>query len=95
MSDKENQVEPAFMCFPGHKASMTITHNDHKSYYQSAEDWIKEESMYDWDSEEEKARAIELDSIWTVQWYPRTPNTFYSVAASTLEAALIFAGKYE
>ena len=35
---------------------------------------------------EEKLKAIELDSVWELQWYPDTPIGSYYVAASSLEA---------
>jgi len=80
---------------PKHKASLTITHNDHKDYYDSIDDWAKKNDKaelfgcnYEWVSEEEKQRAIELDSLWTMQAYPHTPIGFYSYCASSLEALI-------
>lgn len=82
------------MEFPQHKCSLTLTHNDHRDYYQSAEDWIEENSdRLNWESDDAKGRAIETDSIWTLQWYPDTPIGFYCVAAPTLEEVLALAGK--
>lgn len=77
------------MIFPEYKASMTLTHNDHKSYYESPENWIEEHADWcDWENTEAKQRAIDTDSIWTIQWYPDTPIGFICVAAPTLEEAL-------
>lgn len=79
------------LTFPKHKASMHITHNDHKSSYETAEDWIlcNDDNHYaDWISAEEKAKALETDSIWTLQWYPETPIGFCCVAASSFEALM-------
>lgn len=73
---------------PDHKCSLTIVHNDHKNIYQSAEEWIEENTFYQWISEEEKKKAIENDSIWTIQVYPETPIGFYAYAASNLETLL-------
>jgi len=86
-------IKAVVMCFPTHKTSMTIQHNDHKSVYISVSDWIKEDDMCDWESEEEKQRAIDSDELWTIQWYPKTPVSFCAVAASTLESALAFINK--
>lgn len=75
------------MNFPKHKCGMLIYHNDHKNSYESIVDAV-EDSFCDWVSEEEKQKAIETGSIWTVQWYPDTPVGFCVRTASTLEAAL-------
>ena len=75
------------MNFPKHKCGLFLTHNEHKDYYQKAEDWIKEVD-YDWADEESKMRAINTDEVWTLHWYPDTPIGFYSIAAPTLEELL-------
>ena len=41
---------------PDHKCSLTIVHNDHKNIYQSAEEWIEENTFCQWISEEEKKK---------------------------------------
>lgn len=75
---------------PPHKASFSITHNEHKNYYspisreiEERPDWYDDES---WVSVEEKAKAIATDEVWTAQWYPETPVGSYTLHASTLEA---------
>ena len=55
------------------------THADIGDHYGYLEDC-------DWVSPEEKLKAIELDSVWELQWYPDTPIGSYYVAASSLEA---------
>ena len=83
---------------PAHKAGMTITHNNHKNYYQTADQWIeedeKENEFYTWENEQEKQKAIAKNEIWTMQWYPNTPVGFNCIAASSLESLLTFAAKY-
>lgn len=85
------------MKFPKHKAGLFLTHNEHKDYYQSAEDWLKEQisdskdPLYSWESEEAMVRAIATDSIWVLHWYPDTPIGFYCIAAPTLEELLAYA----
>jgi hypothetical protein len=47
-----------------------------------------------WVSEDEKARGVETNSCWELQWYPDTPIGSYSMAASSLPA-LVAAVKAE
>lgn len=79
------------MKFPHHEASLHLTHNDHKSVYETAEQWIAdndERGFAEWISEEQKQKAIETDSIWTLQWYPNTPVGFNCLAAADLDLLL-------
>lgn len=88
------------MKLPKHKCSLTITHNEHKDYYQTAKDeiekWDDPEMNYliEWSSPESKQKAIETDEIWCMTWYPNTPIGFYSIATSNLEELLEFSNKY-
>jgi hypothetical protein len=70
--------------FPAHKAGLNLEHNQHKNYYEKAEDWIAENEWCDWENEEAKQKAIVSDEIWTIQWYPDTPVGFIAIAAPTL-----------
>lgn len=71
--------------FPAHKAGLSLEHNEHKNYYESAEQFIaNSELAKDFESPEAMTRAIEADSIWVLQWYPETPVGFHRVAATTL-----------
>lgn len=78
--------------FPEHKASLHVTHNQHKAYYQSIEDYIAEEEIgkaeYEWATPTSKERAIATDSLWEVQWYPDTPIGFCLKYGATLEEIL-------
>lgn len=82
------------MKFPSHKGALILIHNDHANYYQSVEDWIVEQEnfgetpWFNWVSPEERQRAIDTDSVWTLRWYPHTPVGFIALAASTLEALM-------
>lgn len=81
------------MNLPPHKCGLFLSHNEHKDYYESAEEWLIERSVQPaWESEEHRRRAIESDEIWVLQWYPETPVGFNIVAAPTLEELLAFAG---
>ena len=84
------------MKFPEHKASLHLTHNDHKSCYETVaevadDDWHKGT----WISEEEKALSIKHNDMWEIQWYPETPIGFYKLSAYNLNKLLEKACKYE
>lgn len=80
---------------PAHDAGLSLEHNQHRSVYDTAEQWIAENDWCDWESDEAKREAIEIDSIWTLQWYPDTPVGFYAVAAPTLADLLRIAANAE
>jgi hypothetical protein len=79
-------VVPTFDWLPKHAAGLYITHNDHKNVYCTIEDHYGYIDDREWVSPEEKLKAIELDSVWELHWYPDTPIGSYKVAASSLEA---------
>lgn len=82
------------MELPEHKAGLTLTHNDHKSVYETVEEFIAGEFYDDaFESAEARQRAIDTDQLWTLQWYPNTPVGFINVAAPTLEELLSWAGR--
>ena len=74
--------------FPPHKCSLTLTHNQHKGYYESISDYIGRDDRIQWVSEEEKQKAVKTNEIWELQWYPDTPVGFYCAGASTLDALM-------
>lgn len=67
---------------PAHECGLYLVHNEHKDVYQSVEDFYDEE---DFTSEEEWKKAIKENSVWSLQWYPRTPVGFGRICASSLE----------
>ena len=75
-------------------SSITITFNDHAgSYFTIEQDEERQKQwgtclLYDWVSQDERARAIELNSIWVCQWYPQSANAFHALAASSLPVLL-------
>lgn len=73
---------------PTHKASLSLEHNEHKSSYESIEEWTAFLGLSDdeWASPGEKEKAIREDSLWMLQWYPETPIGFHRIAASSIEA---------
>ncbi len=77
----------------GKHSSMDISFNDFASNYTTAKDETEAphgavSDVADWVSEEERAKAIEANSVWRIQWYPSTPIGSYTVMASSLEALL-------
>ena len=85
------------MKFPPHKASMTITHNQHKDYYQDITKYIQEEERenhFNWPNDKERELAIATNEIWEVHWYPKTPIGFHCVVAATFDKALEFACEF-
>lgn len=80
------------MIFPPHKASLTLTHNDHKGVYESVANAIEIGSFgYTdecWVSEFQKQKAIDTDECWSLQWYPNTPVVFCILSAADLDALL-------
>lgn len=83
--------------WPRHEASLHLTHNDHKTVYQTVQQSIDDESHgYGkdcWVSEEQKQKAIETNDCWILQWYPDTPVGFHILAAADLDALLAAASR--
>jgi len=80
---------------PPHKCDLTITHNEHRSFYQTVEQRLKEIAGFgmdvNWETSEMRARAIEADEMWEMRWYPDTPMSYIAVSAPTLPDLLRFA----
>lgn len=78
------------MNWPKHKCSLTLSHNQHKDYYNTVADEI-DGGLYahvDWVSDEQKAKAIATDDCWTLQWYPITPIGFHLLGAADLDVLM-------
>lgn len=77
------------LTLPTHQCSLHLTHNQHRSYYQTVAAYLSEA---DYDDEEltaaERAEAHAADELWELQWYPTTPVGFLKLAAPTLPALL-------
>jgi hypothetical protein len=77
--------------WPPHKADLIVTHNGHKSNYESVAEYL---TFLGVDlSKEELAECERNDSVWHIQWYPSTPIGFYHTAAPTFDAALLKANE--
>lgn len=75
------------LVFPGHKCSLTLSHNPHKDVYDTIEVYI-ERLCGEWVSEEEKVKALETNDFWMLQWYPNTPICFFLLYAHNLDKLL-------
>lgn len=73
------------MKIPKHGMSITIEHNSHKSCYVSVAEFLKSnDSLDDFETPEQAARARDTDELWVVLWYPHTPAGNYAACGSTL-----------
>jgi hypothetical protein len=73
--------------FPPHHL-LYITHNGHRSNYESINDYLNEDYIKNNISYEEAQKCLESDSIWEIQLYPITPISFFKTIASTYEKAI-------
>jgi len=72
---------------PKHKCGLYLTHNEHRNFYESPEEYIFATGFdADFISPQEMEKAIAEDSVWHLQWYPDTPIGSYSIVAASLEA---------
>ncbi len=93
---KDNQVKMTRMKlkssmmeqdFPYHQASLHITHNNHKAYYDSIEEYLNELNHEDGGRIAQNIidECIEKDSIWELQVYKHTPIGFYNIYSPTFQ----------
>ena len=82
----------------GEHSSLTLSFNDHAPSYVTAQGWHDEYGFYqggendniDWPSEEERLKALRENSVWVLQWYPRTPIGFNCIGASSLPSLFAY-----
>lgn len=77
----------------GEFSSLTIGFNDaHACNYCDAQKYTTEYGQYepgdDWVSDEDRAKALAGNSVWSIQWYQDTPVGFYRKNASNLPLLL-------
>lgn len=67
--------------------NLYVEYNDHKSSYETVEDYITERYIED---EEiiDKEECIKKDILYSLQVYPKTPIGFYKIYASSLEKVI-------
>lgn len=85
-----DEEHPAIL-LPRHKCSLFLEHNPHNLYCATVAQYLEDLGDLDWGNDEAKARAIETNELWTLQWYPDTPVGFHQVAAPTLNEVLALA----
>ncbi len=84
------------LTLPKHEGEANLTHNPHKSNYQTVEQFFTQLfSLYDdkgedWVSQLQKAKAYATNELWCLQWYPHTPVGFCVVYAADLDALLAY-----
>ena len=78
------------MKWPRHKASLTLTHNQHKDYHLTVPEAIeaREPGYVEWVSDEQRQKAINTNDCWVLQWYPDTPIGSHVLAAADLDVLL-------
>lgn len=76
----------------GEFSSASLTFNDHRSCYLTAQAACDQDEhgmkSEDWVSPEERDFAIANESVWTLQWYPKTPVGFCILSAGRLGALM-------
>jgi len=69
--------------------TFTLTHNDHHVMYRSVEDTLDDPFDYYGDTpDDERAKMIATDTIWTLHIYPNTPVGFNVYHAASLDAVV-------
>ena len=68
---------------PPHECGLHLTHNEHRDVYEDVVQYYDAETFV---SAAEFEKAIAEDSVWTLQWYPKTPIGFHVIRASSLDA---------
>lgn len=84
---------------PVHECALHLTHNEHKSYYQTVKQSVEEadHGYRNWVSPAQRDLAILHNECWTLQWYTHTPIGSYIESAYSLQALLehVFANRKE
>lgn len=96
--NEQSKSSRCYPPFPDHACSLELQHNEFKSDYSTAEKWIlhcdeigEDGAVPDWESSEHKKRAIDINEVWTLRWYPNTPIGFNYIAAPTFDELIKFA----
>ena len=88
--EKEEAISTFLSYLPKHECALTLTHNEHKSYHQTVEEYLRDTEINKnllcprWKSKEAKRHAIETNEMWELHWYPEIPGSFFYIAAPTL-----------
>jgi hypothetical protein len=66
------------------KCGIFLTVNEHRDYYQTAEEYLKENDDEETDAEITK-EMIEKNTIISLQFYPRTPVGSYRIFGADID----------
>lgn len=74
----------------GEHSNLTLTFNDHTTnYIDAAKEYADGDMPADeWISESDRDKALGLNQVWTLQWYPETPVSSDLKRASSLAALM-------
>jgi hypothetical protein len=76
----------------GEYSTAHLRYNDQLCNYASLQEAVDQQDDVierdDWVSDEEYSQALASNTVWTLQWYPRTPIGFCTRHASSLKALL-------
>jgi hypothetical protein len=72
------------------KCGVQVSINEHRNYYQTAEQWLKDlnENDITTPAADIQAEMIKQDTVVEIQFYPVTPVGFHLVIHHDLDAAL-------
>ena len=80
--------------FPPHKCGLFLTHNEHRNYYETVEEFLGSNKLDDeFETPEARQQCIDTDELWELQWYPDTAIGFYRCFAPTLESLMAFVNR--
>ncbi len=91
LSLRRSILEEAVIQLPPHAGELLITHNAHKSNYETVEqhlEWMKADAE-NFVSPQSYKNAIATNELWECQWYPDTPVGFHKIYAATLPELLL------
>ena len=78
------------LALPPHEGAAHISHNSHRSIYQTVEQYEADGhiNFEDWVSPESREYAVAHNELWELQWYPDTPIGFCTFIAGRWEDIL-------
>lgn len=89
MTDRAIDTIRAFAALlPPHKASLTISHNEHRDIYMTVAEYLETHQAHD-DEVVDRDALVAGDELWSVQVYPETPIGSYVAYGPTLEAVVL------
>lgn|GEM_PF-2208076 len=81
-------IEQFTTLLPERKCSLHITHNQHRDYYQSVEDYLADRQAHP-DEVLGRDVMVATDTVWELQVYPETPIGSYTIFGPTLASVIL------